>query len=98
MALLEVRTDDAEGVVYLTGELDMTSEKALESWVSKIDLNTATITLDLSEVTFMDSTGLHWLIRLARRCTVVVRDPHPNVRHVLEVTGLDERPEIWIEG
>jgi anti-anti-sigma factor len=47
--------------------------------------------LDLSGVTFMGSSGINWLVGLQRHIDqLLVRNPSPIVRRVLEVTGVAE--------
>ena len=85
----------------LDGELDMATADGL------IDLLRATadshdpIVLDFSGVQFMDSSGLRALLQAARSedCgPVVVKDPSPQVRRLLEISipegvpGLRVRP------
>jgi anti-anti-sigma factor len=75
------------GRLKLVGELDIQSSKKLH--LSLADLDGAAIDVDLSGVTFMDSSGL--------RSIVVLREKHKGVRYVqpsthvarlLEITGL----------
>ena len=53
-----------------------------------------TLTLDLSELDFLDSTGLHLLMRLRGRCEAqgldlkLVPGP-PGVQRLFEITGTD---------
>ena len=55
----------------------------------------SSIVLDLSEVTFLDSTGLGVLITGLKRCRsaggdLVLVTAQPNVLKVLEITGLND--------
>ena len=59
--------------------------------------------LDLRELTFMDSTGLHVIIDVARnldgRATLVLLSPLPAVARVLEIAGIvDSIPNLRISG
>ncbi len=52
------------------------------------------LTVDLTAVTFMDSTGLSALIRMNLAATASskrfdIRDPSPQVRRLIAMTGLD---------
>lgn len=70
MRVGEVRTSDegAWPVVRLSGEIDLSNAEALGEAAEKAVSNRATgLVLDLSEVTFLDSTGLRLVFRLARR-------------------------------
>ena len=57
------------------------------------------LTLDLSELTFIDSSGIHALERLTREAerVVVLRSPTASVRRVFEIVGLDQHSRISIE-
>jgi anti-sigma B factor antagonist len=93
---LELATDggDSWPVVRVAGEVDIETSPALEEQLqSVLDQGHASVVVDLGEVTFMDSTGLSALIGGLRRCQAIggelrLVSPRPNVRKVLEVTGL----------
>ena len=97
---LSVRTDppsDGEVVAHVVGSIDIESRHELlrvagESFHDDI----AKWVVDLSGVTFMDSTGIAALVLLANdaedgESRFVVRTPSPTVKRILEVTGLLER-------
>jgi anti-anti-sigma factor len=54
-------------VVTVAGEIDLTSCPALEEATLTIPLNGKILQLDMSGVSFMDSTGLNLLLKLRRR-------------------------------
>jgi len=55
-------------VVRLSGEIDLSNAEALGAAAESAVSNRASgLVLDLSEVTFLDSTGLRLVFRLARR-------------------------------
>jgi anti-sigma B factor antagonist len=83
-----------DGVVRVRGELDIRTCDELERVVGAEADRGGPVVLDLSELTFCDSTGLAGLVRLHRRAAgaggrIVLRDPVPRVRNLLELTGLD---------
>ena len=70
MTLDEVGADDVSAwpVVRLSGEIDLSNAEALGAAAESAVSNRARgLVLDLSEVTFLDSTGLRLVFRLARR-------------------------------
>jgi anti-sigma B factor antagonist len=83
-------------VAYLEGELDavFVTERRAEL-LTECDRHAGSVLLlDLSEVTFVDSTGLGLLIGVARRMRegggeVRLRGCRRSVRRVLSVSGLD---------
>lgn len=97
---LRVRADapaDGEVVAHVVGSVDLESRHELlrvagESFTDDV----AKWVVDLSKVTFMDSTGIAALVLIANdaedgESRFVVRNPSPTVARVLEVTGLLER-------
>jgi len=80
-------------VVAVAGELDLHTAAELESALDEADRN-GRVVVDLTQVTFLDSTALGVLLRASRR-----REHDPldlvvdgsEVRRVFEITGLDRR-------
>ena len=86
--------------VVMRGELDISTAQRLEDDLRRIEADEpAVIVLDLSQLAFMDSTGLRLLItadaraRSAGRRLVLVRG-NEMIQRVLRITRLDERLEI----
>ena len=75
----------SENRVKVTGELDvLTAPLVIEAVVKAM-----TVELDLSEVTFVDSSGVHALIQLRnRRSELQIVAISPPVKRVLEMTGI----------
>ena len=96
---LQIHADNASGVqtLRLQGELDLVSAGLLETRIAELCTDGATrIVLDLSELDFMDSTGLRALLVSAELCSVnscrlLVGDLSPQVARLLELSGLDGR-------
>jgi anti-sigma B factor antagonist len=91
--------DDAAAsppVVRVWGEIDIVTSPALDDQLRSVtDQGHPSIVVDLGEVTFLDSTGLSALIGGLRRSKAAggelhLLSPRPNVRKVLELTGLAE--------
>ncbi|HUP73526.1 MAG TPA: STAS domain-containing protein [Acidimicrobiales bacterium] len=71
--------------VKITGELDVSTTPSMIEAVIKA----MTVELDISEVTFVDSTGLHALIQLRnRRSELRIVAISPPVKRLLEMTGI----------
>jgi anti-anti-sigma factor len=81
--------DDGDGVLRLAGELDIASAPDL---LRRLAEPPGVRELRLRDVTFMDSTGLHALLAAARACDpahrLILRDPSPAVRRVVDITGV----------
>jgi len=89
------RRGDGVGVVRLSGEVDMyTAPQLKQCLLGLVDDGAAKVVIDLSSVTFIDSTALGVLIGGVRRlhatggamALVVTTRP---VERVLSITGLD---------
>lgn len=82
-------------VVYLQGEVDLASAPQLRRGIYEvIDQGHQKVAIDLSEVEFMDSTGLGVLIGGLKRLresggSMVLVGIRPAVGRVFEITGLD---------
>jgi anti-sigma B factor antagonist len=90
-----VRDDDL-AVIRLTGEFDLaTSDRLRDALLGQLDHgHPRNLVLDMSEVTFLDSTGLGVFMaaqQLAKRNEVqfVLAGSSERVRRLLEITQLD---------
>lgn len=89
----EVVRDDVV-VVRLTGEIDISSAHLLsDQFTSKVMEGKSAIILDATQVTFMDSTGLHALVKgkrtLHEKGARIFLVPSRQVRRVLELVFPD---------
>ena len=92
-----VRTGEGDATVWqVVGELDLGSAEVLGTAI--VPNGEVCLTLDLSKLRFIDSSGLHALERLARSERIVVlRGPTANVRRVFGIVGFDQDPRFVIE-
>lgn len=102
MEILEIETEVADGLVRvaLRGELDLSTVNKVEEELQALEADGAPlIVLDLSSLSFLDSTGLRCLVtadqraREAGRRLVLVRGPDA-VQRVFTITRLEERLEM----
>ncbi len=96
MQLEITETDDG---FRLKGELDMATAGDLSALLTTAADRLDPVVLDLSGVSFMDSSGLRALLRAARSddCgPVVVKDPSPQVRRLLEISIPDGAPGLRV--
>jgi anti-anti-sigma factor len=95
LLLVEVEpVSDGTVMVRLKGEVDISSAHLLTSQFSNLAANThASVIVDATEVTFMDSTGLHALVEGKRALhdngTRIFLVPSRQVRRVLELVFPD---------
>ena len=83
-------------IVAITGEIDISNARALETAIlAELD-GAAGLVLDLGGLSFLDGAGVHLLYRLSERglpfAIVITEDSPP--RRVLDLSG--ERPRTWM--
>jgi anti-sigma B factor antagonist len=88
---IELTLDRVTGAIRVRGELDLANEAHIRQGFKALTKPGRPATLDLHEVTFMDSTGLRVLIELAKSTSspVTVVGAPANVTRVFAVTGVD---------
>lgn len=89
---VEVRDETDKCVLVMTGEFDLVTSEILDRTIETTGISPpGLIVLDMSGVTFIDSSGLKPLIRAHARGTVLrVRSASPAVQSVISLTGLGE--------
>jgi anti-sigma B factor antagonist len=86
--------------ISLKGELDMASVDGVRRALEDAEaLPVRLVALDLSELTFVDSTGLEVFLRAARRAResgrrLVVARPSVYVRKLLQLTAIDQALDV----
>lgn len=90
---------DPEGVLWLAGEFDLAAIDAFQAAVDAVLDAQRELVLDLSELTFLDSTGIRAFLIVAEHVSggVVLRRPTQAVRRVLALVGIDGHLGIRIE-
>lgn len=89
-----------EGILLaLRGELDLATVPVLEDALQNAERSHDLVVVDLRDLTFLDSAGLHVLIGAEQRARrsgarlVLVQGP-PQVRRLLELTGAIEQLHV----
>lgn len=95
--ILHVSTDTA-GSIVVRGELDISAGPILDDAIRDVS-DPGSMTLDLADVTFIDSSGLRSLLNASRRAQagggmVRLRGVGPEVQRLLEITGTTDRFHI----
>jgi anti-sigma B factor antagonist len=95
---------DGEHTLVLRGELDLNSASSLSATVRSIctEPGTSALVLDLSRLTFMDSTGIHVLLLAKQLCAehraeFFVIPGESQVSRILQITGLLGQLPIRVE-
>jgi anti-sigma B factor antagonist len=82
--ILDVRTEDRDGLVHvaLVGELDLSTVAKVQEELRRVEASSPpTLVVDLSKLSFLDSTGLRCIVtaderaRSEGRRIVIVRGP-----------------------
>ena len=95
-----VSADGDRATVALRGELDLSGVDRARQAIEQAEAGQEPLlVLDLSELDFIDSTGLEVLLRAARRAhengrRLIVARPSRYVRRLLEMTAIDRSLDI----
>lgn len=102
MTLLEVDRSERDGAVHLAlrGELDLSTVDKVEHELRRVEQDAPElVVLDLTALSFLDSTGLRTIVtadqraRKAARRLAIVKGPE-TVHRVFSITKLDQRLEM----
>jgi anti-sigma B factor antagonist len=106
VTILEVESVEEQGLVklLLRGELDLSTASKAEEELRRAEAGEPDLlVLDLSELTFLDSTGLRLIVTADHRAreqgrrVAVVKGPE-TVQRVFAITRLDERLDMLEKG
>jgi anti-sigma B factor antagonist len=100
MSDLEVQADP-DGTLRLSGEFDLSSVEAFRLAIETSADPEREIVLDLTDLVFLDSSGIRAILTMAQDIGtngVLLRNPQPNVRRVIELIGIEGRSGIRVEG
>ena len=95
-----VSTDGERATVVLRGELDLSGVDRAREAIEQAEASaTSLVILDLSELDFLDSTGLEVILRAARRAQdegrrLIVQRPSRYVMRLLEMTAIAQSLDI----
>src|SRR2546425_5657558 len=89
---IEVAPAGAPRTFRLAGELDLLNAQEVEAQLEPDSKGQGDLVLDLSDLTFIDSSGIRALIRTAERLEgrgrVILRSPNRQVQVVLSLVGV----------
>jgi anti-anti-sigma factor len=93
---LDVRTEDDIVIARLVGEIDLSNARSIGSLVAgAVPNDAAGVVLDLSETTYLDSSGVHLVFNLAERLSdrqqrlVLVVPEASRIRRVLDLVNVE---------
>jgi len=92
---IEESWQDGLPVLSLRGDADVLSAPLLRRALADVTERFRVVVLDLSGVSFLDSTALSVLVVARRRLTIRVTGMRPHVRKVFDVTGLSDSFSVY---
>src|SRR5204862_8343685 len=97
MLMTTTRTERPRGF-RVAGEVDMSNEGALSRLLAREAAVGGDLTLDLSELAFIDSSGVRALLQVARnldgRGRLVMTGMRPAVRRMFDLMGVGRAPGV----
>jgi anti-anti-sigma factor len=89
---IKLQQEPAGPVISLAGELDGSNVDKLQSSLDPVlEDRPECLTFDLSGLTFMDTSGIAFLVRTMRSAgTIRIVNPSVVVRRVVDLTGLSK--------
>jgi anti-anti-sigma factor len=81
----------------LVGELDLSSAPVLTDALGELETD-GSVVLDLQELTFIDSSGIHaiFMHAVGREGQLVLANPSPDVVRTLEIMGIADHAQLQV--
>ena len=102
---VEISRNEDQLVVVLAGELDIGTSQRVKDALDELDqAPPSRLVIDLSRLSFVDSTGLAMFVALERRCranggpALVIRPGPPAVQRLFELVGAAGRLPFSYDG
>jgi anti-anti-sigma factor len=89
----------SDGVLWLSGEFDLAAVDVFMRVACDSVDGQREVVLDLSNVDFLDSSGVHAITTFSSVCKrgVVLRSPSESIRRIIELVGIDGHNGIRVE-
>lgn len=92
---VDIEKQDKKSTVTLNGEIDIYTAPDLKDQLLPLTKDKSTLEVDLSEVSYMDSTGLGVFISLLKSAKehegeLYLLNPQSKVLRLFTITGLDQ--------
>jgi anti-sigma B factor antagonist len=89
---IDIGFEDRITTIRVAGEVDVATAPQLRECLHNVD---GVVVVDLTEVTFLDSTGLNVLVNARKRLLAVggqlgLRNARAPVQRILQVAGVDD--------
>ena len=92
-------TSDGSRTFFLNGELDMATVPIMDLAIVDAVGRGGPISMDLTDITFLDSTGLGAILKAAKDLPsgcIVLHGVHDGVSKVTELMGVDKAENIHV--
>ena len=89
-----------DGVLRLSGELDLAADESLLTAFRSASNGASEVILDLSELRFIDSTGIRAFMTIAQEASprgLVLRSPRRAVRKVIDLLRLENSAGVRVD-
>ena len=104
MADVRFEREDETVVAVVTGEIDMSNATTVRQEIAEsVTPDDDAVVIDLSELSFIDSAGLHSLIELGtvlderRQKLLLCLPPGSTIRRAIEIIGLPHAVSVYSE-
>jgi anti-sigma B factor antagonist len=92
-------TSQGPPTFFLEGELDLATIPLLDIAIADAVARGGPITIDLSRMTFIDSTGVRSILNAVKALPsgcIILHGVHGGIQRILEITGVDLAPNLHI--
>lgn len=91
LLVIEASSEGSTALLTLKGEMDISNAHTLHSHLTRVvGGGSTTVDIDMSAVTFMDSTGLGGLLEVRRLgAALVIRNPSAQVKRILDLVSIE---------
>lgn len=93
---VNIKSENGTAIAVLSGEIDHHTAKMLRAELDKfvITMQPDILAIDLSGITFMDSSGIGLIIgryKLIKECggRLEIHSPQPYIRRMLKISGVE---------
>ena len=97
---MDVGVTTGNPLIAFSGEIDLATAEGVTSALQPYVEAGGPVPVDLSKVTFMDSTGMHAIFEAAQalgdRGCIIIHGAHDAIQKVFELIGLDAVTNIHI--
>lgn len=93
---IKQKYEDDSWIFYVEGELDVSCAKLLKDDIdSSLDENMSDLKLDMTNLTYIDSTGIGVIVGAMKKVRrsgkdIILLNAKENIKKILKITGIDQ--------